>query len=120
MFWLPGVEFELARLVLERGVKLLLSIVFAFGLAEFAFGVRLALADLFEFVLLFELLLFELVFLFLGGFGLFSFSLLEVFVFLFSGSTGFTVSEASPSFAARLMSIATVCPALTTSPGRGS
>jgi len=99
--------------VLDRGVRLALSIVFAFG--------RFALAGLFVLLLLFELLLFALalVFLFLG-FGLLSLMVVEVFVLRLSVSTGLTVSEASPSFAARLMSMATVCPALTTSPGRGS
>ena len=106
--------------MLGRGLTLLLSIVeFAFG--RFAFGVRFALADLFALLLPLELpLAFSLSFLFLGFFGLFSLLFTALFVLRLSSSAGFTVSEASPCLVARLMSIATVWPALTTSPGRGN
>ena len=102
--------FELARLTLARGVSLALSTAFALG--RLAFGVRLALAGLFVFAFALPLVLpfvFPLVFLFLGGLGLLSFVLLELLLaFGLSLSTGLTVSEASPSFATLLMSIATV------------
>jgi hypothetical protein len=67
-------------------------------------------------------LLFSFSFLFLGLRGRFSFAFAEAFVLRFSleSSTGVTVSGDSPSLAGRLMSIATVCPAFTTSPARGN
>lgn len=95
----------------------------AFAFARFAFGVRFALAGLF--VLLLALpLAFSFSFLFLGRLGLFSLPLplplTELLAFRLSSSAGLTVSGASPAFVALLMSIATVCPALTTSPGLGN
>lgn len=83
----------------------------ALTLGRFAFGVRFALADLLALLLLFALAFaFSFSFLFLGRFGRFSLELAfaEEFEFRFSDSGGCTVSEASPAFAARLMSIATV------------
>jgi hypothetical protein len=94
-----------------------LSTVVAFAFGRFAFTVRFAFTELFA--LLFALP-FPFSFLFLGRFGRFSFALAELLVFRLSLSAGFTVSGVSPSFVARLISIATVCPALTTSPGRGN
>ena len=113
-FAFAGFVFELPRLTLTRGVSSALST--AFALERLAFGVRLALAGLFAFAFAFAFALplvlpfvYPLVFLFLGGLGLSSFVLLElVLAFRLSLSTGLTVSEASPSFATLLMSIATV------------
>lgn len=97
-------------------------VVFAFD--RFTFAGRFELVDRFAFVFVFVLALpFRLSFVFLGfGFlGLFSFALAEEFVFRFSlGSSGVTVSGDSPALATRLMSMATVCPVLTTSPARGN
>ena len=60
-------------------------------------------------------------------FGLFSFELVLEFELLFSGcfaalvfSFAFVVVGVSPSLVDRLMSTATVCPTLTTSPAWGS
>lgn len=77
---------------------------------------RFALIDLFA-------LSFALSFVFFGRgfFGLFSLAFADELVLRFSaGSSGVTVSGDSPSLATRLMSIATVCPTFTTSPGRGN
>lgn len=60
---------------------------------------------------------------FLGRLGLFSLSELVSLVlagFSSGNFSGAATSEDSPSFAGRLMSIATVWPALTTSPPRGT
>ena len=107
-------EFGKVRFTLARGVAFTLAAAFAFG--------RLVLTGLFElaFALFALVLAFSFSFLFLGRLGLFSLRF-EVFVLRFSlDSSGVTFSGVSPSLAARLMSIATVCPALTTSPGRGN
>ena len=61
----------------------------------------------------------SLTFLFLGRFGLFSLALAAAFRFSL-GSSGVTVSGVSPALVARLRSMATVCPAFTTSPERGN
>ena len=64
---------------------------------------------------------FALSFVFLGRGRRGRFSLVFEFVLrLSAGSSGVTVSGDSPSLAARLISIATVCPVLTTSPARGN
>jgi hypothetical protein len=115
-FALPGLKFELrvsARFTFARGT-LALPIVLAF--VRFAFAGRFAFA--FALVLPFA---FSFVFLGFGRLGLFSFEFDE-FVLRFSlgVSSGLTVSGDSPSFVGRLMSIATVCPVLTTSPARGN
>ena len=100
--------------MLVRGVALMLTPVFTF--ARLIFAGRFAL--LLRLLLPLALAL-SLVFLGLGRFGRFSVGL--EFVFRFSvGSSGVTVSGDSPSLAARLISIATVCPVLTTSPARGN
>ena len=91
---------------------------FALSTAAFAFG-RLAFAGLLAFALaggraLLFVLPFAFVlpfsFLFFGFLGLFSFVFADAFVLRFSlgSSAGGTVSGDSPSFAGRLMSIATV------------
>ena len=100
-----GREFAFGKLV---RFTLLRGVAFTFGTPAFAFG-RLALAGLFvlPFALAFA---FSFAFLFRGGrLGLFSFRFAAEFVLRFSaGSSGVTVSDDSPAFAARLMSIATV------------
>ena|SRR5437868_12329441 len=105
------------RFTLPRGVTLALTpLVFALA--------RFMLTDLFALILplafLFVLpLAFSFALRFLGRYGLFSFA--DVFTLRFStGSSGVTCSGVSPSLAARLTSMATVWPALTTSPARGS
>ena len=116
-FWLAaGLEFEFRGslvFALPRGVTLALSPTVTVGL--FALGVLFAFADLLALPFPFS---FAFSFLFFGRLGLFSLVLVDVFVL--GVSSGLTVSGASPSLVARLMSIATVCPALTTSPGRGN
>src|SRR5712691_4924800 len=83
------------------------------------FALRFPLAFAFAFAFSFAFL-----FVFLLRFGLFSFAAPASFVFsgLAFSSAGFstTASDVSPSLAVRLMSIATVWPALTTSPARGT
>ena len=105
---------KVVRFTLLRGVA------FTLGTPAFAFG-RLAFAGLFvlPFALAFAL---SFAFLFRGGrLGLFAFSFADEFVLRFSaGSSGVTFSDDSPALVGRLMSIATVCPALTTSPARGN
>ena len=98
-----GREFALGKVV---RFTLLRGVAFTFGTPEFAFG-RLTLAGLFVLPLA---LAFSFVFLFRGGrFGLFVFSFADEFVLRFStGSSGVTVSDDSPAFAGRLISIATV------------
>ena len=110
-----GREFAFGKLV---RFTLLRGVAFTLGTPAFALG-RLTLAGLF--VLPFALA-FSFAFLFLGGrFGLLAFSFDAEFVFRFSaGSSGVTFSGDSPAFVGRLMSIATVCPTLTTSPARGN
>ena len=125
-FALPGRKFEL------RG-----GVAFAFGrftfarfafalvvLVRFAFTVVFALAGRFAFAfgLAFAFALpFAFTFVFLGRLGLFSFAFDEFAGALaFAFSSGVTVSGDSPSFAGRLMSIATVWPVFTTSPARGN
>lgn len=109
----------LARFTFARGT-LALPGVLAFFWFAFPFAGRFALARFaFAFVLPFA---FSLVFLGFGRLGLFSFPLDEL-ALRFSlelSSSGVTVSGDSPSFAGRLMSIATVCPVFTTSPARGN
>ncbi len=103
------------RFTLLRGV--------AFTLAAPAFALgRFMLTGLFVLPFAFLLLLaLSFAFLFLGLLGLFSLLFEEAFVLRFSvGSSGVTFSGVSPSLAARLTSIATVWPVLTTSPGRGN
>ena len=111
-----GREFEFrtsGRFTLLRGVVLTLPA------AAFALG-RLTFAALFVLPLAFALA-FSLVFFGRGFFGLFSLLLDVEFVLRFSaGSSGVTLSGVSPSLVARLMSIATVWPALTTSFARGN
>ncbi len=102
------------RLTLARGVA------FTLGAPAFVF-VRFALAGLFEFELpLVFPFAFSLVFRGRGRFGLFSLALAELELRFSLGSSGVTLSDDSPSLVSRLMSIATVCPVLTTSPGRGN
>lgn len=127
---LPGRKFEFpvfARFAFARGT-LALPIVLAFVRFAFAlpFAGRFALAGRFAFAFLLPLafvLPFAFSFVFLGfaRLGLFSF-VFDEFAFRFSvaGSSGVTVSGDSPSLVGRLMSIATVCPAFTTSPARGN
>jgi hypothetical protein len=119
LFSLPGGrEFEFRgslRFTLLRGVALTLLPAFAFG--------RFVLTGLFVLPFAFLLLFaFSFGFLFLGLFGLFSLLVFAAeLVLRFSvDSSGVTLSGVSPSLVARLMSMATVCPALTTSPGRGN
>ena len=110
-----GREFAFGKLV---RFTLLRGVAFTLGTPAFALG-RLTLAG--RFVLPFAFAFaFSFAFLFRGGrLGLFAFSLAE-FVLRFSGSSGVTFSGDSPAFVGRLMSIATVCPVLTTSPARGN
>jgi hypothetical protein len=106
---------KVVRFTLLRGVA------FTLGTPAFALD-RLTLAGLFElpFAFAFAFAL-SFAFLFLGGrFGLFSLLFAAEFVLRFSGSSGVTFSDDSPAFVGRLMSIATVCPVLTTSPARGN
>jgi hypothetical protein len=68
---------------------------------------------------------FAFLFVFLLRFGLFSFAADDALVFRLSAfssgvGSGVTVVDDSPSFNGRLVSIATVCPALTTSPALGN
>jgi hypothetical protein len=103
-----GGRFEFAL----TGRFVLPPFMFLFVLVRrFAFALRL---------LLFELL-FALLFVFLLRLGLFSFPSF-VFAGVASGELSGTVttSELSPSFTPRLISMATVWPALTTSPPRGN
>jgi uncharacterized membrane protein len=95
-------------------------VAFTLGTPAFAFD-RLTLAGLFALPLVLAFAL-SFAFLFRGGrLGLFSLLFAAEFVLRFSaGSSGVTFSDASPAFVGRLMSIATVCPVLTTSPARGS
>lgn len=108
--------------------RLLLSPVLAFRF-ELAFLLFAFVRFVFRFPALpLFALLFALSFLFLFRFGLVSFalstaSLVFLFSFPFSLPALFTLalaSEASPSFATRLTSTATVCPVFTTSPARGN
>ena len=111
-----GREFEF-RTSGRFTFTLLRGVVFALTVPTFAGG-RFAFSGLFVLPFAF-LLAFSFVFFGFGRFGLFS--LLFAFVFRFSlGSSGVTVSGDSPAFARRLRSMATVWPALTTSPGRGN
>ena len=118
---LPGRKFEfpvLARFTLARGTFALpVALAFAGRAFAFPFTGRLAFAFLLPLVLP---LAFSFVFLGFGRLGLLSLLLEFVFRFSFVFSSGVTVSGDSPSFACRLMSIATVCPVLTTSPARGN
>lgn len=120
----PGRKFEfpvLARFTFARGT-LALPVALAFAGRVFA----LPLAGLFAFAGRFAFafvlpLTFSFVFLGFGRLGLFSFPLDEFALrFSFVFSSGVTVSGDSPSFVARLISIATVCPVFTTSPARGN
>ena len=120
-----GREFELrvAPFTFARGtfafalLTVLAFVRFAFA-AAFAFAGRFAFA--FGLAFAFALPL-AFTFVFLGRLGLFSFELDEFAdAFEFAFASGVTVSGDSPSFAARLMSIATVCPVFTTSPARGN
>ena len=109
----------LARFTFARGTFALPVLEFVGRV--FAFAGRFALAGLFAFALPFELpLAFSFVFLGFGRLGLFSFAFEFVLRFSLVFSSGVTVSGDSPSFAARLTSIATVCPVFTTSPARGN
>ena len=110
-------EFGTLRFTFARGVALTLTAAFAFG--RFAFTALFAFAfALFEFAFV---LPFSFSFLFFGRLGLFSFRFAEAFVLRFSlDSSGVTFSGVSPSLVGRLMSMATVCPVLTTSPARGN
>ena len=108
--------FPSALFALARG-----GAVFEFSVV--AFALRLALAGRFAFALTFALpfaLSFSFAFLFLLRFGRFSLAVVFTLRFSLDSSAGFTVSGVSPCFAGRLMSRATVCPVLTTSPGRGN
>ena len=123
---LPGRKFEfpvLARFTFARGT-LALPVVLAFVGRAFPFTGRFAFAGLLAFALVLPFVLplaFSFVFLGFGRLGLFSLPLDEfVLRFSFVFSSGVTVSGDSPSFVTRLMSIATVCPAFTTSPARGN
>jgi hypothetical protein len=81
----------------------------------FALGDRLAFAFVFPFAF---------AFVFFGFFGLFSFAFAfafaDVFVLRFSFDSSGVASGDSPALVGRLTSIATVCPAFTTSPARGN
>ena len=107
--------FVAARFTLARGTLALpLALVrFAFVVRfAFAFTARFALAFAARLLLPFALALaLSFVFRFRGRFGLLSFTFLFVwalrFVFVVS-SSGVTVSDDSPAFVGRLMSIATV------------
>ena len=103
----------MVRFTFVRGrFALPLPTVFAF--VRFAFAARLAFAFALPLALSFA-------FRFLGRLGLLSFAELELALrLLFVFSSGVTVSGDSPAFVGRLMSIATVCPVLTTSPARGN
>ena len=96
---------------------------FAFGLVAFAFAPRFvfpfALGDRLAFAFVFP---FAFAFVFFGFFGLFSFAFAfaDVFVLRFSFDSSGVASGDSPALVGRLTSIATVCPAFTTSPARGN
>jgi hypothetical protein len=97
-----GREFAFGKVV---RFTLIRGLAFTFGTPAFALD-RLALAGLFVLPFAFA---FSFAFLFRGRLGLFVFSFAAEFVLRFSaGSSGVTVSDASPAFAGRLMSIATV------------
>ena len=105
---------KLVRFTLLRGVA------FTLGTPAFALG-RLTFAGLFVLPFAFAFAFaFSFAFLFLGRLGLFAFSFDEFVLRFSAGSSGVTFSGDSPAFVGRLMSIATVCPALTTSPARGN
>ena len=111
-----GREFAFGKFV---RFTLLRGVAFTLGAPAFALG-RLTLAGLFVLPLAFAFA-FSFAFLFRGGrFGLFVFSFAAEFVLRFSDSSGVTLSGDSPALVGRLMSIATVCPVLTTSPARGN
>jgi hypothetical protein len=120
---LAGREFELrvAPFTFGRFTFALLAVL---AFVRFAFAAAFALAGRFTFAfgLAFAFALpLEFTFVFLGRLGLFSFALDEFAGALeFAFASGVTVSGDSPSFAARLISIATVCPVFTTSPARGN
>ena len=87
-----------------------LALPFVFALVRFAFTGRLALLFTARFVLPFALALaLSFVFLFRGRLGLFSFAFVLTLRFAFVvSSSGVTVSDDSPAFVGRLISIATV------------
>ena len=105
--------FVTARFTLVRGT-LMLPLVFV--LVRFAFTVRLlfSFTTRFVFPFVFALLLafpFALALVFRGRRGLFSFALVFAFTLRFAfvvSSSGVTVSDDSPAFVGRLISIATV------------
>ena len=102
------------RFTLLRGVAFTLAPAFAFDRFTFAGLFVLPFALALPFV-------FSFVFLGRGFFGLLSLLFAAELVLRFSlGSSGVTFSGDSPSLAARLISIATVWPVFTTSPGRGN
>jgi hypothetical protein len=108
---------------LDRGVTFAFP-AFVFGLLAFAFAGRFAfpfaLGDRLAFAFAF-VFPFAFSFLFFGFLGLSSFAFDDEFVLRFSfDSSGATASGDSPALAGRLTSIATVCPAFTTSPARGN
>ena len=117
--------FVLTRFTFVRGT-LMLPLVFVS--VRFAFTARLVLPFTSRLVFPFALALpltFPLAFalVFRGRLGLFSFALVLALVLRFAfvvSSSGVTVSGDSPAFVGRLMSIATVWPAFTTSPARGN
>ena len=92
-----------------------MTFAFAFGLLAFALGDWLAFAFVFPFAF---------PFVFFGFFGLFAFAFAfafaDVFVLRFSFDSSGVASGDSPALVGRLTSIATVCPAFTTSPARGN
>ena len=97
------------------------------ALFEFPLLAFLFVADRLLFALRFPAfaLSFAFLFVFLLRLGRFSFAEVESFVFLLSPfsvgvGSGAGVNEDSPSFTGRLISIATVWPAFTTSPARGN
>lgn len=118
--------FVLARFTFARGT---LALLFVLVLGRFALIARLAFVlafaltarFVFPFVLVLPFVL-PFSFRFRGRLGLFSFAFVLALTlrFVLASSSGVTVSDDSPAFVGRLMSIATVWPAFTTSPARGN
>src|SRR5690348_16459641 len=110
--------FVVARFTFGRAT---LTLPVVFVLARLAFTLRFALPFTLPFVFPLPFAL-ALSFLLRGRLGLLSFALVFAFTFrlVVVSSSGVTVSDDSPAFVGRLMSIATVWPAFTTSPARGS
>ena len=116
---LPGRELVFREFTLARGMS---TALFAFAFAGRLLFVFLLPVGLLMLRLPFAFALaFSFAFRFLGRLGLLSLAEEFVLRFVFAlSSAGGTVSGDSPSFVARLMSIATVWPVFTTSPARGN